>query len=236
MSYELPMGVTINDCLVLHDGSHDSRGIPHEQYISKWNYATTINNGSVTGKHAKICEINYEQDNNTILNYIIKIISEKSGTSWNINVSVGGDGVITFNCPTNSTFALTGVFSITSAISGSKKTAKLILYAQLYKAYNPIYIMVEFARNTENNTYPRDYAFKSIEIINNEALIDAITPTHTPIDISANEFTGSLTWGSVSVLANSTTTISVTDGTIKWNSIVNYSTSVPLPEDRKSVV
>ena len=78
--FNLPFNSSIGGNAILHEGNHDKRGIPHEQYINKWNLNTTLDNKTNTNKYSKIAEIEYEEDNNTSCNYIIEIVNSRDLT------------------------------------------------------------------------------------------------------------------------------------------------------------
>lgn len=228
--FNLPLGSKICGKYILHEGNHDSRGIPHEQYISKWNAYSTKNNKSDTNKWTKIAEINYEKDNNVILHYIFKIISEKTADRYFSNLVLGSSGISNFNYTGNSVFTIKAIYSTTGTSANGKTLAKVELYVQLYKSYNPVYVMPEFARNTDYYLYSEDYAYQCLTMYSEQPLLDSITATHTPTDLTTYEFVSSQTWGTVNVVAGTTYTITITDANVKWNSIVSYSTTAPMPD------
>lgn len=228
--FNLPFNSSIGGNAILHEGNHDKRGIPHEQYINKWNLNTTLDNKTNTNKFCKIAEIEYEEDNNTSCNYILEIVNSRDLTKIEyLYLSLGTRKSLKYNY--NSSYGLWYKTTSTMQDNGKNKT-KVEIYIQIYKSYNPIFYRIKVAKNVEVWNYDNDYAFKCITLLSKQPLLDTVDGIFQCEDTKpVRHFYKRQSWGKVSIKAGEKYQIVMDDSNIKWDSILSFTTSVEVPSE-----
>lgn len=228
--FNLPINSKIAGNVVHHDGNHDDRGTPHEQYINKWNLASTINNKEKTNKFAKFASITFEVDNNINNLYIFDIINTKNLEVTELKVSCGP--TITSKYKYNSEFQIWYTSTQLENSSSGKTRYQVDFYIKIYKSYNIFFIRLNVAKNNKVWNYDDDYAFTCVKMYSEEILIDSLTSGIQPIDTSETitEFKSTQSWDSISINPGSTYTISISNSNIKWDSYVGIAYSETLPD------
>lgn len=226
----LPINTKISGNTVFHEGNHNERETPHEQYINKWNLNTTSNNRANTNKFTKILEVEYEEDNNMGCNYIIELVNTKDLTKTNYLYMVLGKSK-TFKYEYNETYALW--YKITSLEPNNGKTMnKVEVFIQLYKSYSPIFFRVHTAKNNEVWNYNNNYAYSCINLLSNQELLDSVDGlTQCSDTLPVRHYYKKQGWEEVSINSGEKYQIVVNDSHIKWDSVVTFNTSVEVPSE-----
>lgn len=228
--FNLPINTKISGNTVLHEGNHNERETPHEQYINKWNLNTTSNNKTITNKFTKILEVKYEEDNNMGCNYIIEIVNTKDLAKINYLYMVLGKNK-TFKYEYNETYSLW--YKITSLEPNNEKVVnKVEVYIQLHKSYSPIFFRVHTAKNNEVWNYDNNYAYSCIKLLSNQELIDSVDGvTQCSDTLPVRHYYKRQSWNEVTINSGEKYQIVIDDSNIKWDSVVTFNTSVEIPSE-----
>ena len=223
----LPLNSTIGSNPILHEGNHDNRGIPHEQYINKWNLTTTVNNKEATNKFIRFATIEYEADNNVGNIYLIDCINHKNQETTEIRINLGVSQSVKY--VHNSEFQI--LYTLTSNTQNTKPVHKLDLYIKVYKSYNPFFFRLKVAKNNEVWNYENDYAYNTIKMLSNEPMLDTIENSIIATDLTPTNkhHIFRTSWGTVPVGAGATYTIRITNSEIKWDSVVSVNFTSEMP-------
>lgn len=228
--FNLPINSKISGCNILHEGNHNEKDSPHEQYINKWNLNTTINNATNINKYTKILEIVYEEDNNMGCNYIIEIVNTKDLSKTNyLYMTLGVNKTLKYEH--NDTYALW--YKITSLEpNGAKVRNRIEVFIQLYKSYSPLFYRIHTAKNNEVWNYDKNYAYSCITLLSNQPLLDSIDSIIQCSDtLPIRQFYHRQSWGEVSIESGAKYQIVITNNNIKWDSVLNFTTSAEVPSE-----
>lgn len=228
--FNLPLNSKICGNNILHDGNHNEREAPHEQYINKWNLNTTCNNGSEIHKYTKILEIVYEEDNNMGCNYIIEIVNTKDLSKTNYLYMILGTSK-TLKYEHNDTYSLWYKITTLESINGKNRN-KVEVYLQFYKSYSPLFYRIHTAKNNEVWNYDDNYAYSVIELLSNQSLLNSVDGiTQCSDTLPVRHFYKRQSWGQVPINAGEKYQIVINDSNIKWDSILSFTTSVEVPSE-----
>ena len=228
--FNLPINTKISGNTVFHEGNHNERETPHEQYINKWNLNTTSNNGANTNKFTKILEVEYEEDNNMGCNYIIEIVNTKDLTKTSYLYMVLGKSK-TFKYEYNDTYALWYKISSLSPTNGKARN-KVEVYIQIFKSYSPLFYRIHTAKNNEVWNYTKNYAYSCITLLSNQPLLDSIDDaTQCNDTLPVRHFYKRQSWNEVTINPGEKYQIVINDSNIKWDSVVSFTTSVEVPSE-----
>lgn len=228
--FNLPINTKVANNIAFHQGNHDNRGIPHEQYVSKWNLNTTSNNLANTNKYTKILEVTYEEDNNVGLNYIIEIVNTKDLAKTDyLYMTLGTSKTVKYTY--NEYYALYQKITTTMQTNGKNKSV-VEIFIQIYKSYSPLFFRVHTAKNNEVYNYDNDYAYNCISLLSNQPFVDTLTGFTQCADVAPiRHFYKRQSWGQVTVNAGQKYQIVISDSNIKWDSILSFNTSVEVPSE-----
>lgn len=222
MDKNLNIGSTIANNLVFHEGNHDGRGIPHEQYISKWNYNFTRTIGEDNNKFYKIAKFDVERDNNIKHFFRLNIFSIRANNDFNIDIIFTNDiNTLNVEYPYNEFFQIVYTKRQYKPTSG-KDRYEVVLYVKPYKTYDQIMFMLNKSLNNVVGGYSVGFSYEGVHLYNwensQESVEGGITATNNS-KVNYQEHT----YGSVTIQPNSKVDISVVlNQPIKWNDFVSY--------------
>lgn len=223
MDKNLNIGTTIANNLVYHEGNHDWRGTPHEQYISKWNYNFTKTIGENNNKFYKIAKFDVERDQNIIHFFRLNIFSSKAKNDFNVDITIPNSlDNITVDYTYNSYFQIVFTKRYYTPKVG-KDRYEVVIYIKPYKSYDQIMFMVTKSLNTVVSYYHAGFSYsEGFHLYNwedsQETVEGGITATNnTKVNFQEH------TYGSVTIQPNSKLEIPVTlNVPVNWNDFVSY--------------
>lgn len=227
--FNLPFNSSIGNNTIYHKGNHDHRGIPHEQYVNKWNLSTTIDNRENTNKIAKFATIEYEVDVNVSNLYLIDCINHKNQETTEIQIILGSTQKVQYVY--NSEFQIWYTVTSLGKSENAKDLYKIDLYIKIFKSWNTFFFRVNVAKNNEVWNYENDYAYSCIKLLSKEPLQDAINGAIQGTDITPvkKHRIFRTSWGAVPIQPSTTYTIKITNSEIKWDSVISINLTSEMP-------
>lgn len=222
MDKNLNIGSTIANNLIFHEGNHDWRGEPHEQYISKWNYNYTKTIGEDNNKFYKIAKFDVERDNNIQHFFRLNIFSSKANNDFNIDITITNDlNTLNVKYIHNEFFQIVYTKRQYSPTLG-KDRYEVVIYVKPYKTYDQLMFMVNKSLNTVVSNYVSGFSYEGIHLYNWENSQDIVENGITATNSSKVNFQ-EVSYGSVTINANSKLEIPVTlNVSVNWNDFVSY--------------
>lgn len=226
--YNLPTDATINECVVFHEGNHDDRGNPHEQYISKFKtYSVKV---ADTGKnnYFKIANITHTPNSNVSLDYNIKIIDiPRSGDdilnkTHNIRINI-----------TNTTIKICHIGAnrfdlFANSTTLSNGDVSYDIYLKPYLDWQVFYYNLDFARGSSYPNYTEEYAFRHITLYSSNYVASIGTAIGTIVkDRPWIQTTATTTGATVTSYGGQSYSITITGITPTCIFTVNPTTSIP---------
>lgn len=222
MNKNLNMGSTIANNLIFHEGNHDGRGKPHEQYISKWNYNFTKAIGEDNNKFYKIAKFDVERDNNIKHFFRLDIFSIRANNDFNIDIIFTNDiNTVNVEYPYNEFFQIVYTKRQYKPASG-KDRYEVILYVKPYKTYDQLMFMLNKSLNNVVSSYYVGFSYEGAHLYNWENYQETVEGGITATNNSKVNFQEH-TYGSVTIEPNSKVEIAVTlKEQVKWNDFASY--------------
>lgn len=169
--YNLPTDSVINGMGLFHEGNHVNKGNPHDNYISKYACAYTLNIQGNSNKYMKIASIKYIPNSNVEYRYVLELFSNKIDTINRITLFCN-------KTPENTTCKFEGHNNIDVALKTSNNGTNNIIdiYIKIKQSWAKVYYRVNFARCLEySNIFDEESAYKSITLLKEQPLIDNVT-------------------------------------------------------------
>ena len=230
--FNLPLNSKICGNTVFHEGNHNSRENPHNQYSHKWDIVNTINNGTTTGQFTKLLDVTYEVDNNRNDHYWLTMFNMKNQQTYDLKMSLGETRTVSY--PHNGEFEIWYTEEQLADSSSGKKNWKVTVYMKLWKTYNPIFVTLNMAKNNEVWNYTNDYAFNNIKLYSNQPLVADISygiKGSNNANPAQRLFWHRQSWGEVTIGPLGKYQLVITDENIKWDSVVSFTYSVEIPSE-----
>lgn len=176
--YNLPIDSTINDCDIFHEGNHDNRGIPHDQFVCKIPICHFSTGSSYANKYIKIATIKVLPNSNLTFFYRLKVYE----------VGAMNEHTIDINFPytiASSSIKHTGDSSIvfygitSTATDSSGNTLNVIdIYAKPTSTWKNYFFALNIARGLARSDLGYDdfYAYRSVTLLDNQSFVSSITP------------------------------------------------------------
>lgn len=223
----MKLGSNINGFAVHHDGNHDNRGNPHNQYISKHHFGKTVNIGETTGQYLPLATIRYEQDNNYMLKYGFDFIMRPMNDRHTIDMLLNVSGVSELRFTRDGTFSIFATYKNLGPVKdgSTKDIGEVTLYVQFYNAYRQGFIQLNHALvyNPQESSFTMqdDEAFHSC-VVHNRATPATITPNVTAKGVRKPQF-GSRSQTEQSIASGQGYDIKISGQTLEYGCVVSVS-------------
>lgn len=232
----LPLGSTINNCQIFHEGNHNENGNPHKQYLSSANWHRTLNNGSLVDKCMKIIEVDYLGDNNYSMMYEIDFNVNTHSQPYKMIFKIQNGTVQSFKYHENGAIFFVATINDLGYPPDDQyhKRYKLTIYARVSTPNRMISFRLNKAilnRPASGSTefyLPPNYAYESIRLFDESELIGNVVNQISMSYIPLNTY-GSITWSSVQIESNNRHTVKVTASNVKYGSVITFSFNKHLP-------
>ncbi|MDM0981826.1 hypothetical protein ACV3Q7_07740 [Clostridium perfringens] len=229
--FNLPIDSGIANNFLFHEGNHDDRGTPHEQYLNKWNYKSTSNNREIINKYTKFAEIEYEADKNVSLHYEFKIYDEKGAEVNSLFVILTSDiENISLSYRYNDNYSIYYTKNKLGQTKRGKNIYIIKLFFKIHKSFNPVFYDIIFAKNTEYWVYKKDYAYKCLKLFDSQEILDSLENEIQCLNIKKlNTILIRQSWGETNIKKNSCYQAKIINNNIHWNSQITISTTSEIP-------
>ena len=223
MGKNLNIGTSIANNLVFHEGNHDGRGKPHEQYVSKWNYNFSKTIMEENNKFYKIAKFDVERDNNVQHFFRLNVFTFKGKSDYDVNITISNKlNDINVDYLHNEYFQIVYTKKQYTPLVG-KDRYEVVIYIKPYKTYDQIMFMVSKSLNSVVSYYTPGFSYnEGIHLYNWENSQETVEGGISASNNSKINYQ-EVSYGSVTIQANSKLEIPITlNVNVNWNDFASY--------------